>query len=67
MVSEKTKLKIGVIFGGKSSEKEVSLAGGRHVYQHLDRSKFIPLAIFWDSKLKFWQIPDSLIIRNTCK
>lgn len=61
------KLKIGVFFGGNSSEKEVSLAGGRHVYQHLDRSKFLPLAIFWDSQLRFWQIPENLIIRNTCK
>jgi len=67
MNNQVSKIKIGVIFGGSSSEKEVSLAGGRHVYQHLDRSKFIPVAIFWDSQLKFWQIPESLIIRNTCK
>ncbi len=64
---ENKKFRIGVIFGGKSSEKEVSLAGGRHVYQHLDRTKFIPIAIFWDSQLRFWQIPEGLIIRNTCK
>lgn len=61
------KLKIGVIFGGKSSEKEVSLAGGRHVYQHLDRSKFIPVAIFWAQDFSFWKIPEMLVIRNTCK
>lgn len=61
------KLRIGVIFGGNSSEKEVSLAGGRHVYQHLDRSRFLPVAIFWDSQLRFWQIPETLVIRNTCK
>jgi len=67
MANESNKLKVGIFFGGKSSEKEVSLAGGRHVYQHLDRTKFKPIAIFWDSELRFWQIPESLVIRNTCK
>jgi len=61
------KLRVGVFFGGPSSEKEVSLSGGRHVYQHLDRSKFVPIAIFWHSDFSFWEIPETLIIRNTCK
>jgi len=65
--SDRGRKRIGVIFGGRSSEKEVSLAGGRHVYYHLDRTKFFPMAIYWDSEARFWQIPESLVIRNTCK
>lgn len=61
------KLKIGVVFGGRSSEKEVSLAGGRNVYHNIDRSKFEPIAIYLDGQSRLWQIPESLVIRNTCK
>ncbi len=60
-------IRIGVIFGGASSEKEVSLAGGRNVYQNLDRSLYEPIAIFWDEEFRFWEIPETLIIRNTTK
>jgi D-alanine-D-alanine ligase len=59
------KLKIGVIFGGKSSEKEISLATGRYIYQLIDPAKFESVAIFMDEKGHIWQIPDKLIIQNT--
>lgn len=64
---ENQKSKIGVVFGGLSAEKEISLASGRNVYQTLDRTLFAPIAIFMDSKAGFWKIPESLVIRNTCK
>ncbi|NNF02245.1 MAG: D-alanine--D-alanine ligase, partial [Bacteroidia bacterium] len=43
------KTKIGVIFGGISREREVSFAGGRTVYDNLDKSLFEPIPIFIDS------------------
>lgn len=61
------KLKVGVIFGGKSSETEVSLTGGRNVFNNLDKKLFEPLAIYWDKNFCFWLIPETLIIRNTTK
>lgn len=61
------KARIGVIFGGKSSECEQSLNGGRNVYNSLDRTKYEPVAVYWDKKLRFWTIPESLVIRNTTK
>lgn|SRR3989344_3974326 len=64
---ESEKLKIGVIFGGLSAEREVSLVSGRHVYQILDRNHFDPVPIFFDSGARFWKIPESLVIRNTTK
>jgi len=61
------KLKIGIIFGGKSSEAEVSLTGGRNVFNSLDSSRFTSVAIYWDKNMVFWEIPETLIIRNTTK
>lgn len=64
---EKEKLKVGVIFGGLSEEKEVSLTSGRNVYQMLDKTLFLPIPIFLNKEAIFWKIPESLVIRNTCK
>lgn len=59
--------RIGVIFGGSSSEREVSLEGGRNVYNKLDRALFDPIPIFVDSSHKFWKISDALLLQNTTK
>ncbi len=42
-------MKVGVIFGGKSREREVSFAGGRTVFDSLDKNLFEPIPIFLDS------------------
>ncbi len=42
-------MKVGIIFGGFSREREISFAGGRTVYDNLDRSIFEPVPIFLDS------------------
>lgn len=43
------KMRIGVFFGGSSREREVSFAGGRTVYDNLNKSLFEPIPIFVDS------------------
>jgi UDP-N-acetylmuramate--alanine ligase len=43
------KIKVGIIFGGFSKEREVSFAGGRTVYDNLNKSLFEPVPIFVDS------------------
>ena len=58
-------LRVGVFLGGSSSEREVSLEGGRYVYQRMDRAKFVPLAIFVDSDHRCWQIGEPLLLQNT--
>ncbi|OGL87514.1 hypothetical protein A3I40_01165 [Candidatus Uhrbacteria bacterium RIFCSPLOWO2_02_FULL_48_12] len=65
--SRPKKIRVGVFFGGRSSEREVSLTGGRHVYQMLDQSRYEPVAIYWDTAGSFWEIPETLVIRNTTK
>ncbi len=53
------KLKIGIFFGGSSREREVSFAGGRTVFDNLNKSIFSPIPIFVDSFNNFilldWQ------------
>jgi D-alanine-D-alanine ligase len=63
--SGRKKVRIGVIFGGLSSEKEVSLNSGRNVYYNINKEKYESLPIYWDSKSRFWLVPEDLIIRNT--
>ena len=43
------KIKVGILFGGKSREREIAFAGGRTVYDNLNKSIFEPIPIFIDS------------------
>lgn len=43
------KIKVGIFFGGPSREREISFAGGRTVYDNIDKSLFDPVPIFMDS------------------
>ena len=39
------KLRVGVIYGGRSGEHEVSIASAAAVFKHLDRKRYEPVAI----------------------
>ena len=39
------KLRVGVVYGGRSGEHEISLASAAAVFQHLDPEKYEPIAI----------------------
>ena len=43
------KIKVGIFFGGQSREREVSFAGGRTVYDSLNKELFEAIPIFVDS------------------
>ncbi|HXB40463.1 MAG TPA: D-alanine--D-alanine ligase [Bacteroidia bacterium] len=53
------KIKVGIVFGGVSKEREVSFAGGRTVYDNLNKSLFEAIPVFVDSFNNFvlldWQ------------
>ena len=40
-----TKLRVGVIYGGKSGEHEVSVASAASIIKHLDRAKYEPIPV----------------------
>ena len=39
-------MKIGIFFGGPAREREISFAGGRTVYDNLDKNLFEPIPLF---------------------
>jgi D-alanine-D-alanine ligase len=51
------KLRVGVIYGGRSSEHEVSLASAASVIANLDRQRYEPVPIRIDRDGR-WTIPD---------
>jgi D-alanine-D-alanine ligase len=52
-----SKLRVGVIYGGRSGEHEVSLASAAAVFQHLDPARYeaVPIRIEKDGR---WALPD---------
>jgi D-alanine-D-alanine ligase len=42
-------MRVGIFFGGTSREREISFAGGRTVFDNLDKGLFQPVPIFVDS------------------
>ena len=58
-----SKIKVGIIYGGRSNEHEVSLRSAASVFKRLDRSRFEPKTIYIDkSGVWHWaEIPESFI------
>jgi D-alanine-D-alanine ligase len=51
------RINVGIIFGGKSAEHEVSLQSARSVYNAIDKAKYNPVLIGIDKTGK-WLLPD---------
>ena len=52
-----TKLRLGLIIGGKSSEHEVSIASGKNVFKALDREKY-DLVLLGIDRQGIWHLLD---------
>lgn len=59
------RLRVGVLFGGKSREREIAFAGGRAVFDHLDRRRFDPIPIFIDGDNRFVALDWRLLYKGT--
>lgn len=62
-----TRLRVGVVLGGRSSEREISLESGRNIYYNLDPGRYEPVAIFMDSAGRLWAMSLPLLVQNTCR
>lgn len=60
-------MKIGIIFGGYSKEREISFAGGRTVYDNLNKSIFEPIPIFIDSFGNFIRLKWEFIYKGSIR
>ncbi len=60
-------MRVGIFFGGQSREREISFAGGRTVYDNLDKSIFEPVLIFVDSLGNFIELDWKYIYQGTIR
>lgn len=60
-------LRVAVVMGGRSSEREISLETGRNVYNSLDRSRYEPIAFYMDESGRLWRIGLPLVVQNTTR
>ncbi len=61
------RIKVGIFFGGPSREREISFAGGRTVYDNLDKSLFEPVPVFVDSFRKWHLLDWQYLYRGTIR
>jgi D-alanine-D-alanine ligase len=61
------KIRIGIIFGGRSKEREISFAGGRTVYDNLNKSIFEAIPLFVDSFGNFILLDWNFIYKGTIR
>jgi D-alanine-D-alanine ligase len=55
------KLRVGIIFGGRSGEHEVSITSASSIFRHIDRNKYepVPIRIEKDGKWSFPEEPNA--------
>ncbi len=61
------KIKVGIFFGGPSREREISFAGGRTVYDNLNKTLFEPVPVFIDSRRHFVLLEWPYIYKGTIR
>lgn len=61
------KIRVGILMGGSSREREISFAGGRTVYDNLNRSLFEPVPIFVDSYGNFYLLKWQFLYKGTIR
>lgn len=60
-------IKVGILFGGPSREREIAFAGGRTVYDNLNKSIFEAVPIFVDSCRNFILLDWEYIYKGTIR
>jgi D-alanine--D-alanine ligase len=60
-----TKLRVAVIFGGDSNEREISLESGRNIYYKLSPEKYDLTPLFLDTNRKLYKLQEYQLVHNT--
>jgi UDP-N-acetylmuramate--alanine ligase len=61
------KIRVAVLLGGASNEKETSLDSGRNVFYKLSPHTYDPIAIFVSNELELYTLTQSQLVRNSTK
>jgi D-alanine-D-alanine ligase len=59
------KIRVAILLGGASNEKETSLDSGRNVFYKLNRDTYDAIPLFVSNTLELYQITQSQLVRNT--
>lgn len=59
------KVRVAVLFGGNSNEKEISLESGRNVIYKLSPHKYQPVAIYVNKQLELFIVNDQLLVSGS--
>lgn len=60
-------IRVGIFFGGQSREREISFAGGRTVYDNLNKSIFEPVLLFVDSLGQIIELDWQYVYKGTIR
>lgn len=58
------KIRVAVLFGGDSNEREISLESGRNVIYKLSPQKYTVIPLFLNSKFELHKISNKLLVRS---
>ncbi len=61
------RIRVGIFFGGNSREREISFAGGRTVFDNLNKAIFEPIPIFVDSFGNFIELHWSFLYKGSIR
>ncbi len=61
------RIRVGILFGGRSREREVSFAGGRTVYDSIDKELYEPIPIFVDGHNTLIKLNWQYLYRGTIR
>ena len=59
------KIRVAVLLGGQSHEKEISLESGRNVVYKLSPHKYEAIPVFVSSSMELYQLSQSQLVRNS--
>lgn len=63
--SEHKKIRVGVLLGGNSNEREISLESGRNVCYKLSPEKYDVTPLFVTNEMKLFKLSQRLLIQNS--
>ncbi|HUY69560.1 MAG TPA: hypothetical protein VMU70_00865, partial [Candidatus Tyrphobacter sp.] len=59
------KIRVGIIFGGKSAEHEISLQSAKSIIEAIDKDKYEPVLIGVDKKGRWLLVDGSKFLPNS--
>ncbi len=65
MGTPEKKVRVAVLFGGNSNEKEISLESGRNVIYKLSPHKYAPVAVYVNQQLELFIVDSQLLVAGS--